>query len=170
MLLTASARTPAVFRTPPVQPRSADGLARSAADEVAVIDEIQMLRDPQRGWAWTRALLGVAAEEVHLCGEPAALELIQEIALCCGEEVEVRRYKRLSPLVCEDTALETIENVRPGDCVVCFSKNDIYQVSREIGTCEGGEVCVGGGPGGSCDVLAVRHTAVGVVPKILLAR
>lgn len=27
-------------------------------DDVAVIDEIQMVRDPQRGWAWTRALLG----------------------------------------------------------------------------------------------------------------
>ena len=27
-------------------------------DEVAVIDEIQMIRDQQRGWAWTRALLG----------------------------------------------------------------------------------------------------------------
>lgn len=32
--------------------------------DVAVIDEIQMLRDEQRGWAWTRALLGVAAKEV----------------------------------------------------------------------------------------------------------
>lgn len=32
--------------------------------EVAVIDEIQMLRDQSRGWAWTRALLGIAAEEV----------------------------------------------------------------------------------------------------------
>lgn len=32
--------------------------------ETAVIDEIQMLRDEQRGWAWTRALLGVAADEV----------------------------------------------------------------------------------------------------------
>lgn len=28
-------------------------------DEVAVIDEIQMIRDPSRGWAWTRALLGL---------------------------------------------------------------------------------------------------------------
>jgi ATP-dependent RNA helicase SUPV3L1/SUV3 len=27
-------------------------------DDVAVIDEVQMMRDPQRGWAWTRALLG----------------------------------------------------------------------------------------------------------------
>lgn len=29
-----------------------------STDEVAVIDEIQMLRDATRGWAWTRALLG----------------------------------------------------------------------------------------------------------------
>jgi len=26
--------------------------------EVAIIDEIQMLRDKQRGWAWLRAFLG----------------------------------------------------------------------------------------------------------------
>lgn len=29
------------------------------SDEVAVIDEIQMLKDQKRGWAWTRALLGI---------------------------------------------------------------------------------------------------------------
>ena len=34
-----------------------------------MIDEIQMVKDYQRGWAWTRALLGVAAKEVHVCGE-----------------------------------------------------------------------------------------------------
>lgn len=27
--------------------------------EVAVIDEIQMIKDVQRGWAWTRAFLGI---------------------------------------------------------------------------------------------------------------
>lgn len=32
--------------------------------EVAVVDEIQMLRDEQRGYAFTRALLGVMADEV----------------------------------------------------------------------------------------------------------
>ena len=37
--------------------------------QVAVIDEIQMVKDYQRGWAWTRALLGVPAKEVHVCGE-----------------------------------------------------------------------------------------------------
>lgn len=28
------------------------------ADEVAIIDEIQMIGDRGRGWAWTRAILG----------------------------------------------------------------------------------------------------------------
>ena len=27
--------------------------------EVAVIDEIQLIADDQRGWAWTKALLGI---------------------------------------------------------------------------------------------------------------
>ena len=27
-------------------------------DDVAVVDEVQMIEDPERGGAWTRALLG----------------------------------------------------------------------------------------------------------------
>lgn len=34
--------------------------------ELAIIDEIQMVRDQTRGWAWTRALLGAATDEVGL--------------------------------------------------------------------------------------------------------
>ncbi|XP_032112068.1 ATP-dependent RNA helicase SUPV3L1, mitochondrial isoform X1 [Sapajus apella] len=100
--------------------------------KVAVIDEIQMIRDPARGWAWTRALLGLCAEEIHLCGEPAAIDLVTELMFTTGEEVEVRDYKRLTPISVLDHALESLDNLRPGDCIVCFSKNDIYSVSRQI--------------------------------------
>ncbi|KAI2807677.1 ATP-dependent RNA helicase supv3l1, mitochondrial [Blomia tropicalis] len=100
--------------------------------EVAVIDEIQMVRDPERGWAWTRALLGIAAEEIHLCGEKAALNLIIELLSTTGETVEVKEYKRLTKLTVEGNALETLENVQPGDCIVCFSKRDIYNVSLKL--------------------------------------
>ncbi|KAG8507416.1 ATP-dependent RNA helicase SUPV3L1, mitochondrial [Galemys pyrenaicus] len=100
--------------------------------EVAVIDEIQMIKDPARGWAWTRALLGLCAEEVHLCGESAAIDLVTELMYTTGEEVEVRNYKRLTPITVLDNALESLDNLRPGDCIVCFSKNDIYSVSRQI--------------------------------------
>ncbi|OCT70072.1 ATP-dependent RNA helicase SUPV3L1, mitochondrial [Xenopus laevis] len=104
----------------------------TAPYEVAVIDEIQMIRDPSRGWAWTRALLGLCAEEIHICGEGAAINLVTELMFTTGEEVEVRNYERLTPLKILDHALESLDNLRPGDCIVCFNKNDIYSVSRQI--------------------------------------
>lgn len=73
-----------------------------------MIDEIQMIKDPSRGWAWTRALLGLRAEEIHLCGETGAAELIQELCLTTGEDVEVRKYKRLTPLTIEEFALSKV--------------------------------------------------------------
>ncbi|XP_071440725.1 ATP-dependent RNA helicase SUV3 homolog, mitochondrial [Hetaerina americana] len=118
--------------------------------EVAVIDEIQMLRDGGRGWAWTRALLGVVAEEVHLCGEEGAIPLVESLMLTTGEDVQVYRYKRLTELEIENKALCTLDDVRPGDCIVCFSKADVYSVSRRIESL-GREVAViyGGLPPGT---------------------
>lgn len=45
--------------------------------------------------------------------------------------------------------LGSLDNVEPGDCIVCFSKNDIYTVSRVIES-GGNEVAViyGGLPPG----------------------
>ncbi|KAI5641916.1 hypothetical protein NE865_05915 [Phthorimaea operculella] len=100
--------------------------------EVAIIDEIQMIGDKGRGWAWTRAILGLQAEEIHLCGEAGAISLIEEICNTTGEEMEIRTYKRLTELKVEDAALGSLDNVKPGDCIVCFNKNDIYSVSRAI--------------------------------------
>ncbi|CAF4457892.1 unnamed protein product, partial [Adineta steineri] len=73
--------------------------------DVAVIDEIQMMRDPQRGWAWTRALLGIQAKEIHLCGEASTIRLIQELMVTTGDDVEVREYKRLTKLNYQERAL-----------------------------------------------------------------
>lgn len=99
---------------------------------MAIIDEIQLLSDPGRGWAWTRALLGINADEVHVCGETASLELIKRICLTTGEMVETNEYARLTSLTIEKKALEDLANVQPGDCIVCFNKNDIYEVAAKI--------------------------------------
>ncbi|CRL07148.1 CLUMA_CG020141, isoform A [Clunio marinus] len=113
----------------------------SSPYEVAVVDEIQQIKDPSRGWAWTRALLGLIAEEIHVCGEPGTAELLKRLCGTTGEELEIREYKRLTSLTVESSALTTLDNVQPGDCIVCFSKNDIYSVSREIES-RGKEVAV----------------------------
>ncbi|KAK1130715.1 hypothetical protein K0M31_018828 [Melipona bicolor] len=100
--------------------------------EVGIIDEIQLIRDPSRGWAWTRALLGLAADEIHLCGEFAAIPMVQSICLTTGESVEIKEYKRLTSLEIEESALCSLKNIQPGDCIVCFSRNDIFLVSNVI--------------------------------------
>lgn len=100
--------------------------------EVAIIDEIQLLKDHQRGWAWTRAFLGINAEEIHVCGESGTLELLESIAMTTGETIEMNSYDRLTKLTIENEALELLENLQPGDCIVCFNKNDLYTLSLEI--------------------------------------
>ncbi|PSN44213.1 ATP-dependent RNA helicase SUV3 [Blattella germanica] len=109
-----------------------------------------MMRDLGRGWAWTRALLGVVADEIHVCGEEGAVDLVQSLMSTTGEDVEVRKYKRLTELHIEDSALGSLDAVQPGDCIVCFSKHDIYAVSRGI-EAKGREVAViyGGLPPGT---------------------
>ncbi|XP_076172013.1 suv3 RNA helicase [Ptiloglossa arizonensis] len=99
--------------------------------EVAIIDEIQLIRDPNRGWAWTRAFLGIIADEIHLCGESAAIPLVQSICATIGENVEVLTYKRLTSISIENSP-GSFENIRRGDCIVCFNKSDIFTVSQTI--------------------------------------
>ncbi|KAK3750982.1 hypothetical protein QZH41_009135 [Actinostola sp. cb2023] len=101
--------------------------------ECAVIDEIQMMSDVKRGWAWTRALLGLTCEEIHVCGEDTAIEMIQTIADSCGDELEVLRYKRLGPLTVSPNHLgANLSNVKSGDCVVAFSQRELFTIRQKI--------------------------------------
>lgn len=49
----------------------------------------QQIGDDQRGWAWTRALQGVPANEIHLCGDGSALPLVKRLAAEMDEPLEV---------------------------------------------------------------------------------
>lgn len=80
--------------------------------DLVVIDEIQMLRDTQRGSSWTRALLGAAADEIHLCGEKAAVPIVKKLLDPIGEHVEVREYSRKSDLVVSTHGLRELKNVQ----------------------------------------------------------
>lgn len=101
--------------------------------DCAVIDEIQMIGDPQRGSSWTRAVLGVLAPEIHLCGDPATEEALQAICAVTGDELEIRRYERLSTMIPLKTSLDSdYRLIRPGDCVVAFSRKDIYAIRKTI--------------------------------------
>ncbi|KAG9124396.1 RNA helicase [Ceratobasidium sp. 392] len=101
--------------------------------DVGVIDEIQMLADPTRGGAWTSAVLGLAARELHLCGEDTVVDLVRVLCAVTGDELVVNRYERLTPLEVETESLKkNLKNVEPGDCVVTFSRAEIFDTKRKI--------------------------------------
>lgn len=111
--------------------------------DVAVIDEIQMIAQKQRGWAWTRAFLGANAKEVHLCGEARVVPLIRELAGSIGDTLHIHEYERLNPLKAMSKSLGgNLKKLRKGDCVVCFSILRIHAMKKQIETETGRRVAI----------------------------
>lgn len=101
--------------------------------DVVVLDEIQMMADPERGWAWTNALLGARARELHICGEKSSLPLIQKLVKLTGDKLTINDYKRLGKLVVEDHVIgDNLKGLRKGDCVIAFSKKTILDMKLKI--------------------------------------
>lgn len=101
--------------------------------EVAVIDEIQMIASEDRGWAWTRALLGTRAKELHLCGETRVIPLIRELTASMGDTLHIHYYDRLNPLKAMSKSLKgDLRSLRRGDCIVCFSVLGIHAMKKQI--------------------------------------
>lgn len=101
--------------------------------DVAVVDEIQMIADPDRGQAWAHAVLGLLATEIHLCGEDRAVPAIENLLAHTGDELVIRRYERLSPLkVARESLHGDYTAVRKRDCVVTFSRSNIFAVKQAI--------------------------------------
>ncbi|KAL7682435.1 putative RNA helicase HrpA, mitochondrial degradasome RNA helicase subunit domain, suv3 domain 1 [Plasmopara halstedii] len=110
--------------------------------DVAVLDEIQLIGDPQRGWAWTRAFFGLQANEIHVCGSGEAVDLIKKFAATTGDDFELCSYSRRSPLTLATKHLGSYHHIQPGDCVVAFSRRDIFQIKRDIEIKTGLKCCI----------------------------
>ena len=98
---------------------------------VAVIDEIQMITDKQRGWAWTRALVNLHAFEVHICGDGSVLNLIQQITDLCGDELEVRNYERMTKLEVESRPI-TLAQLQKSDALIVFSRRNALKYKYDL--------------------------------------
>lgn len=108
-------------------------LSTSRLFDVAVLDEIQMIADQDRGGAWTKAVLGVFAKEVHLCGEETAIPVIEAMLKETGDELVINHYQRLTPLVVQEQSLEgDLKRIQKGDCIVTFSRSGIFALKRQV--------------------------------------
>jgi ATP-dependent RNA helicase SUPV3L1/SUV3 len=108
--------------------------------EVAIIDEIQMLQDPDRGSAWTAALVGVPATQVFVCGSTAVTTPCIAAIESMGETHEITYLKRMTPLVLEDESIcgkhYSRQKLKPklqkGDAIIAFSRKDVLTLSARF--------------------------------------
>lgn len=99
--------------------------------DCCVIDEIQMLSDPQRGWAWTRALVNIQADEIHLCGDHSVLELVKQVLALCGDTLEVKEYTRMTELKVMDHQIP-LTQLEKNDALIVFSRRNALKYKADL--------------------------------------
>ncbi|KAB7886692.1 helicase-related protein [Poseidonibacter ostreae] len=99
--------------------------------DVAVIDEVQMLDDIDRGWAWVNAIIGCPAKKVIMTGSVNALEAIKKIATYLGEELEVVRHKRKTELKVNEK-YTSLDNLEDGTALIAFSRADVLKLRHRL--------------------------------------
>ena len=100
--------------------------------DIAVIDEAQMIADRDRGHSWTRAILGVKADEIHICMSPAAEEVVTHLIALCEDTFEIRHYERKTALVCEQEAFVFPDDVTEGDALITFTKRAVLDIAGRL--------------------------------------
>ncbi len=99
--------------------------------DCAVIDEVQMLTDSQRGWAWTRALINIQADEVHVCGDHSVLELVKKVLALCGDTLEVKEYTRMTELKVMNHQIP-LTQLQKNDALIVFSRRNALKYKSDL--------------------------------------
>lgn len=100
--------------------------------DIAVVDECQMIGDPYRGHNWTRAVLGLRADEIHLCMAPEAEDIVIEMIKRCGDQYHVVRHKRNTRLTLEKKSFGLKTDLKKGDALIVFSKKSVLALAAHL--------------------------------------
>ncbi len=99
--------------------------------DVAIIDEVQMLDDIDRGWAWVNAIIGCPAKTVIMTGSVNALDAVRKIASYLGEELEIVKHKRKTPLKVMEKHV-SLDNLEPSTALIAFSRSDVLKLKQRL--------------------------------------
>ncbi len=102
------------------------------AYDIAVIDEGQLLGNPERGSAWTEAILGLQAEEIHICTAPEGLQVIKNVLKECGDSYRIVEHKRFTNLKLEKKSFSFPRDCKSGDCCIAFSRKSVHLCAEKL--------------------------------------
>jgi ATP-dependent RNA helicase SUPV3L1/SUV3 len=99
--------------------------------DVAIIDEAQMLTDPDRGAAWTAAIMGAPARHLFVLGAPDCIPMVRRIAELCGDPLDEVTLHRKSPLRAAKDPV-ALSDLRTGDAVIAFSRREVLDLRATL--------------------------------------
>ena len=99
--------------------------------DVCIIDEVQMLDDRDRGWAWANAIIGAPAQEVIMTGSPNSKEAVIAIAEYLGEELEIIEFERKNPLTLMEFPTDP-KQVKEGTAIIAFSRKEVLKLKQHF--------------------------------------
>ncbi|MDD5053305.1 MAG: helicase-related protein [Sulfuricurvum sp.] len=99
--------------------------------DCCVIDEVQMIDDRDRGWAWANAIIGAPAKTVIMTGSPNAREAIIALAEYLDEPLEIIEFDRKNPLelLKSPTPITAIE---AGTAVIAFTRSNALRLKQQL--------------------------------------
>ena len=99
--------------------------------DVAMVDEAQMLHDPERGAAWTAAIMGAPARHLFVLGAPDCIAMVRRIAALCDDPLDEIILARMGPLVAADEAVR-LGALRRGDALIAFSRREVLDLRASL--------------------------------------
>lgn len=99
--------------------------------DCVVIDEAQMLADPDRGWAWTRALMEAQSPEIHVIGPSTVRGLIERMAESAALSLDIVEHQRLAPIKVAEKNWP-LEKLPERTILVAFSRSMVLHLKTEL--------------------------------------
>ena len=99
--------------------------------DCCVIDEVQMIDDRDRGWAWANAIIGAPAKTVIMTGSPNAREAIIALAEYLNEPLEIVEFERKNPLELLKSAT-SIDAIEPKTAVIAFTRSNALRLKQQL--------------------------------------
>ena len=100
--------------------------------ECAVLDEVQMLNDDYRGFAWINVILGMPAKRIIFTGSLFAYEALKIIIEeYLGEELYLREFYRFNELKMDEKPW-ALKDLPPQSAVIAFSRKDVLEIKGQL--------------------------------------
>lgn len=106
--------------------------------DLLIVDEAHWIADEERGHRWTEILTTAEYHRIHVVTAAEAYPVLSELVKDAGS-LDIHTYERRTPI--EYTGSVTLDDIPANSAVICFTRQDVYDVALELRQ-QGQRVCL----------------------------